>query len=234
MCLKFSESKVDSVSKKQQKEKKGGGGRGRGRRVKKGITNERSNLSSRGFHSCREQGDGDKAAMTPPAASELHAPAELEQEQRSAWSSECSDAESEQSAEAGNVVDRKEEKKEVVSASQKKRRYILFVGNLSQTALREDIVSHFEKRGVPVKEFRLLSFKDSGKSRGCGFMELGSDKAMQNALKFHRSRVLGKCINVEVTCGGGGKSERRKVKITEKNRKLRMKKAMAKPIKHAA
>lgn len=114
----------------------------------------------------------------------------------------------------------------------KKKRYIIFLGNLPKTISRDDIISHFEKRGVPISEFRLLTHKDSGKSKGCGFMELSSNVVMQNALKFHRSRISGKHINVEITCGGGGKGEERKKRIQDRNRKLRLEKASKKSFKH--
>jgi len=117
---------------------------------------------------------------------------------------------------------------------QKKRRYVLFLGNLPLAASREDVMLHFRKRGVHVPEFRLLTHKDSGKSKGCGFMELDSDSSLHNALKFHRSRLNGKTINVEVTCGGGGKGEKRKKKIQDKNRKLRLKQSIAHPVKRRA
>lgn len=146
-----------------------------------------------------------------------------------------SDADSDSSVEpvAGHTPSAKGEpdargKEEPKKAERKKRRYLLFIGNLRQTATQEEIVSHFERRGVCIAELRLLSHKDTGKSKGCGFMEFGSEKAMQNALKFHRSRVLGKCVNVEVTCGGGGRSENRRAKISEKNRTLRQNKARKK------
>lgn len=116
----------------------------------------------------------------------------------------------------------------------RQRRYILFVGNLPIFVTREEIVSHFEKRGVHIKEFRLLTHKDTGKSKGCGFMELGSDREMQNALKFHRMRMKQMHVNIEVTCGGGGKSEQRRAKIKEKNKNLRLKKALIHPVIHKA
>ena len=113
-----------------------------------------------------------------------------------------------------------------------KKRYILFIGNLPTTATQEDVISHFEKRGVSISEFRLLTHKDTGKSKCCGFLELSNNKVMQNALKFHRSRLHGKHVNIEVTCGGGGKTETRRHKIMKKNRTLRKKKAMANPVIH--
>ena len=62
---------------------------------------------------------------------------------------------------------------------QPKRRYILFVGHLPYEATAEDIVDHFEKRGVQVKNLRLLTKKETGKSRGIAFVEFDSPKMMQ-------------------------------------------------------
>lgn len=102
-----------------------------------------------------------------------------------------------------------------------KKRYILFLGNLPRTVSRDDVINHFSKRGVPIAELRLLTDKESGQSKGCAFAEFSSTKAMQNALKFHRSKLQGRTINVEMTCGGGGKGKERLKKIRERNRTLR-------------
>ncbi len=102
-----------------------------------------------------------------------------------------------------------------------KKRYILFLGNLPRDASQDDIIDHFSKRGVAITELRLLTDKESGKSKGCAFAEFSGNKAMQSALKFHRSKLQGRTINVEVTCGGGGKGSERLKKIRERNRTLR-------------
>ena len=102
-----------------------------------------------------------------------------------------------------------------------KKRYILFLGNLPRDASQDDVIDHFSKRGVPITDLRLLTDKESGESKGCAFAEFSSNKAMQNALKFHRSKLQGRTINVEVTCGGGGKGNERLKKIRERNRTLR-------------
>lgn len=102
-----------------------------------------------------------------------------------------------------------------------RKRYILFLGNLPHEASRDDIIEHFSKRGVPISELRLLTDRESGKSKGCAFAEFSSGRAMQNAIKFHRSKLQGRTINVEVTCGGGGKGDKRQEKIRERNRKMR-------------
>ena len=104
-----------------------------------------------------------------------------------------------------------------------KKRYILFFGNLPFDSTTEEIMTHFERRGVPIKDLRLLTNKETGKSRGCAFADFESNKTMQNALKFHRSRFKGKRINIEVTCGGGGSKENRKERIRDKNRTHRRK-----------
>ena len=51
---------------------------------------------------------------------------------------------------------------------------------------------------------------------------------LQNMLKFHHSRMEGRRINVEVTCGGGGKGVTRMRKIKERNEKLRERQALKK------
>ena len=61
----------------------------------------------------------------------------------------------------------------------KRKRYILFAGNLPFAASPEDISAHFRKRGVPVKEVRMLTKKGSGESRGCCFLEFDSSKRLR-------------------------------------------------------
>lgn len=56
---------------------------------------------------------------------------------------------------------------------------ISFVGNLSYNTSADDVVQHFMKRGVPVKQVRLLTQKGSDKSRGCCFLEFDCVKHQQ-------------------------------------------------------
>ena len=44
---------------------------------------------------------------------------------------------------------------------------------------------------------------------------------LQNALKFHQTVMDGRRLNIEVTCGGGGRSEGRIKRIKDRNEKLR-------------
>ena len=51
---------------------------------------------------------------------------------------------------------------------------------------------------------------------------------MQKALKLHQSVLCGRRINVEVTCGGGGKGEQRMAKLRSKIDKMKEKRKKAK------
>lgn len=50
----------------------------------------------------------------------------------------------------------------------------------------------------------------------------------QKALKLHHSTLCGRRINVEVTCGGGGKGEHRMTKLRSKIDKMKVKRKKAK------
>ena len=115
---------------------------------------------------------------------------------------------------------------DVVADAANKKRYILFLGNLPHSATRDDIAEYFSKRGVPIADLRLLTDRESGMSKGYAFAEFINAKVMQNALKFHRSKLGGRTLNVEVTCGGGGKGDKRKQKIRERNRTMRRKRTV--------
>lgn len=58
------------------------------------------------------------------------------------------------------------------------------------------------------------------KSKGCAFLEFKHQSALQQGLKLHHSSLDGRQINVELTAGGGGKSEVRLSKLKERNKGL--------------
>lgn len=78
----------------------------------------------------------------------------------------------------------------------------------------------------PPPSIRLLTPKPSpaggkpNKSKGCAFLEFTHRNALQQALKLHQSMLDGRMINVELTAGGGGKSENRLIKVKERNKAL--------------
>ena len=143
-----------------------------------------------------------------------------------------------------------EEEKDADSASTKKgkagSKFIVFVGNMSFKTKQDDIAKHFASHCGETPSVRLLTKKvdpaalatlskskqksiakgkashpaAGGTSRGCAFVEFVTPTALQKALRFHHSFLDGRQINVELTAGGGGKTEGRKKKIEDKNLKL--------------
>lgn len=107
-----------------------------------------------------------------------------------------------------------------VTAGKKAERYILFVGNLKYTTPAETIRDHFSKCDPP-PQVRLLTPKmPVAKSKGCAFLEFSHKNALQQGLKLHGSSLDGRQINVELTAGGGGKSEQRVQKVRARNKQL--------------
>ncbi|KAF4605009.1 hypothetical protein EYR40_003792 [Pleurotus pulmonarius] len=106
-----------------------------------------------------------------------------------------------------------------------KQRFILFVGNLKYTTSLEAIQKHFAACDPP-PSVRLLTPKPSKnstvshKSKGCAFLEFSQKSGLQQALKLHQSDLDGRRINVELTAGGGGKSEQRLTKLRTRNKEL--------------
>lgn len=121
-------------------------------------------------------------------------------------------------------------------------KYIVFVGNMSYDVTAEDLAKHMgdtcgetpkvrllTKKGDPSALEKLSNSKKKsiakGKaqdpsapvSKGCAFVEFSNAASLQKALRFHHTTFRGRQINVELTAGGGGKSERRKEKIKAKN-----------------
>jgi len=87
------------------------------------------------------------------------------------------------------------------------------------------IEPHF--REDPPPTIRLLTPKANPgttqnklKSKGCAFLEFTHRNALQQALKLHQSNLEGRLINVELTAGGGGKSDSRLAKVRERNKAL--------------
>jgi RNA recognition motif-containing protein len=65
-----------------------------------------------------------------------------------------------------------------------------------------------------------VATRPSRKSKGCAFLEFSHHNALQQALKLHQSELDGRMINVELTAGGGGRSENRLTKVRQRNKAL--------------
>ncbi|XP_068746234.1 uncharacterized protein [Montipora capricornis] len=114
-----------------------------------------------------------------------------------------------------------EESNKTVEISKKRKRYILFIGNLPFTVKEEDVISHFRCTGKDnIKQFRLMT-KRTGESKGCGFLEFKNKHSYWKALNLHHSVLAGRKINVEVTCGGGGHGVQRKKRLEKRKAKFR-------------
>ncbi|KAN0072159.1 hypothetical protein V8E54_009888 [Elaphomyces granulatus] len=127
--------------------------------------------------------------------------------------------------EAGQSEYQQSDSQQESPEQQKGGRFIVFIGNLPFTATQESVENHFCKIN-PISVRVATEKGNSGKCRGFGFLEFQNYDRMQTCLKLYHHSSLddGKSparrINVELTAGGGGKSQNRKAKLEEKNRKL--------------
>ncbi|CAD1808594.1 RNA recognition motif family protein [Candida parapsilosis] len=95
-------------------------------------------------------------------------------------------------------------------------RFILFVGNLPYDIQQAELIAHFHNSNPDRIRVRA--------DKGIAFLEFDNDtqeiqSKMELALRMHHSELRNRKINVELTVGGGGNSETRKLKLKEKNEK---------------
>ena len=89
----------------------------------------------------------------------------------------------------------------------------LYVGNLSYGATEATIRSLFEKHGA-VESVTLINDRDTGRSKGFGFVEMANDAEAQRAISaLNGKEVDGRALTVnearpktERSSGGGGRS----------------------------
>lgn len=89
----------------------------------------------------------------------------------------------------------------------------LYVGNLSYSVTEGELLGHFEKIG-PVASATLITDRDSGRSKGFGFVEMETEAGAEEAIqKLNNTEMSGRMINVsearpqrERSFGGGGHS----------------------------
>lgn len=85
----------------------------------------------------------------------------------------------------------------------------LYVGNLPYTAAEQDLQELFEKVG-PVESVTVMRDMATGRARGFGFVEMGSDEGAQKAItELHESQLGGRTLTVnearpKEARGGGG------------------------------
>jgi RNA recognition motif-containing protein len=86
----------------------------------------------------------------------------------------------------------------------------LFVGNLAFNTTEEDLRSAFEAHGTVV-EAKIITDRESGRSRGFGFLTMGTDEEAQRAIEAMNGVLIdGRALRVNVAeekrprSGGGG------------------------------
>ena len=85
----------------------------------------------------------------------------------------------------------------------------LYVGNLPFSADEQAVRELFEQNGRTVAEVRLITDRDTGRPRGFGFVEMGSDEEADGAIReLNGFEMDGRALTVnearERTGGGGG------------------------------
>lgn len=86
----------------------------------------------------------------------------------------------------------------------------IFVGNLSFQTTEQDLRTAFEAFG-PVSRVSIMTDRDTGRSRGFGFVEMDNDQQGEDAIAaLNGSDLDGRALNVNVArprperVGGGG------------------------------
>jgi cold-inducible RNA-binding protein len=92
----------------------------------------------------------------------------------------------------------------------------LFVGNLSYRVTEPELKQVFEEGGRNVVEVKIVTDRDTGRSRGFAFVEMGSDAEATGAIESLSGReIAGRPINISearartprppgASWGGGG------------------------------
>ena len=89
----------------------------------------------------------------------------------------------------------------------------LYVGQLSYSMSSEELANLFAAAGE-VTSARVIMDRDSGRSKGFGFVEMASEQQAQDAIEqFNGKEVMGRNINVSIARpqeerGGGGGGRR--------------------------
>ena len=66
----------------------------------------------------------------------------------------------------------------------------LFVGSLAYSVTDDELRTTFEEAGT-VESARVITDRESGRSRGFGFVEMATEEEAQNAIKLLNEREIG-------------------------------------------
>jgi nucleolin len=76
----------------------------------------------------------------------------------------------------------------------------IFIGNLPDSVTDQDIFDIFGKLGA-IREIRWLNDKQTGRFRGCGFVEFEDEQATIDAAKYNGTTVCGRPMRVDYSQG---------------------------------
>jgi RNA recognition motif-containing protein len=71
----------------------------------------------------------------------------------------------------------------------------LYVGNLSFQTTEDDLKGLFAQAGE-VESVRIITDRDTGRSRGFGFVEMGDDNAEKAVAQFNGTELKGRALTV--------------------------------------
>lgn len=71
----------------------------------------------------------------------------------------------------------------------------LYVGNISWHSTDADVLEHFKEFG-DVRSAQIVTDKETGRSKGFGFVEMGTPKEAEAALAADGTQLNGRVINV--------------------------------------
>jgi cold-inducible RNA-binding protein len=86
----------------------------------------------------------------------------------------------------------------------------IYVGNLSYQTTENDLATLFEQVGA-VESVNIITDRDSGRSKGFGFVEMSNDDADKAIAQFNGHEMGGRALTVnearprEDRAGGGGR-----------------------------
>ena len=75
--------------------------------------------------------------------------------------------------------------------------YTLFVGNISYTTTEEELKTFFEQAGT-VSEAKIIRERDSGRSKGFGFVTYADEESLNEAMKsLNDAELNGRKLHVD-------------------------------------
>lgn len=73
----------------------------------------------------------------------------------------------------------------------------IYVGNLNFSTTAESFEQHFAQFG-PITDARVIKDRETGRSRGFGFITYQDDQSAQNALAANNTEFEGKALRVNI------------------------------------